>query len=156
MSGVGQDPKCCNILSVEGMLLDTLRPLLSLKPFQFWLLEDFVENFQKGQNLVGREYCNGDESFDTYWRILSLDMVKRSQPRGILTDVDLDTHRRIVKEVLLEPDNKGAERRKATQQLLRYMSAFTGEKCFTITQRGFSAMVPPSRKKERHSGIDRC
>jgi hypothetical protein len=89
--------------------LDTLGPLLSLKPFRFWLLEDFVENFQKGQNLVGLEYCNGDESFDTYWRTLSLDMVKRSQPRGSLTDVDLDTHRRIVKEVLLEPDNMGAE-----------------------------------------------
>jgi hypothetical protein len=73
---------------------------------KFWLLEDFVEIFQKGQNLARHEYYNGDESFDTYWRTLSLDVVSRGQSMGTLMDVDLDTHRRIVKGALLEPDNK--------------------------------------------------
>jgi hypothetical protein len=145
--GVQQDPKSCKILSVEGMLLDTLGPLISSKSFRSWLVEDFIENFQKAQVLAGHEYCKGDESFDTYWRTLSLDVVNRSQSRGVLMDVDLDTHRRIVREVLLRPDNKEEDRQKAAQQLLRYMSAFTGEKCFTITQGGFSAMVPPSAKE---------
>jgi hypothetical protein len=144
---VQQDPNSCKILSVEGILLDTLGPLLSSKSFRSWLVEDFVENFQKAKVLAGHEYCNGDESFDTYWRTLSLEVVDRSRSRGILMDVDPDTHRGIVRSVLLEPDNKEEDRQKAAQQLLRYMSAFTGEKCFTITQGGFSAMVPPSAKE---------
>jgi hypothetical protein len=146
-SRVQQDPKCCNILSVEGIFLDTLGPLLSSKSCGFWLVEDFVENFQKAQRLAGREYRNGDESFDTYWRTLTLDVISRAQSRGVAMDVDPDTRLRIVKDVLLESDNKEEDRQIAAEQLLLYMRTFTGKYCFTITQGGFSAKVPPSAKE---------
>jgi hypothetical protein len=144
---VEQDPQDYNILNVEGILLDALGPLISSKPLQFWLLEDFVENFQKAQRLARHEYCSDDESLDIYWRTLSLDVVSRSQSEGELMDVDADAHRRIVKDALLEPDNKEEDRQKAAQQLLLYTSSFTRGYCLTITQGGFSVMVPPSAKE---------
>jgi hypothetical protein len=145
-SGIEKHPKCNNILSVEGVLLDNVGSLIISKPLSSWLLEDFVANFQKAQVLAGYDYSKGDESFDTYWRTLTLDLSLRYQFRDFMK-VDPDAHRRILKDVLLEPDSKEEDGRRAAQEVLHYTGNFTGDNFFTITQGGFSAMVPPSAKE---------
>jgi hypothetical protein len=62
-------------------------------------------------------------------------------------NLDANAHRRIVKDVLLEPDKITEGQQNAAQQLLDSMSHFPKQRCFNITLRSFSAMVPPSAKE---------